>query len=219
MYNFNKQFASKGAKFFQTHSVNKNVIVVGVWQTKSQFEVELMRPEFSIIEDWKIKQIEKLLNSPLAEKREEGKLMRKKIINQIDKDIRFLGYQSFFNIVFPDVQVESYNQNIDTLIQEYDRGNLKISQDFINMSQNSIIVIDEMQRLYSSQGLNTFGFAVACVSKIAKEHNIKMMFLTGTMINSSLGEIPDILDACPIDVGLNFSSFCLASILIPLTFS
>ena len=193
MHQFNKQFSASNAKYFQTHQVDKNVIVVGVWQTKSQFEVELMRPEFSIIDEWKIKQINKLLESPLPDKREEGKLMRKKIINQIDKDIRFLGYQSFFNAVFPDVQVESYNQNIDSLIQEYSRGNLKISPQFLEKAKNNIIIIDEMQRLYSSMGLNTFGFAVACVSKIAKEYNIKMMFLTGTMINSSLGEIPDIL--------------------------
>lgn len=193
MYKFNEQFATFGSKFFENHAINKNVMVVGVWQTKSQFEVELMRPEFSIIEEWKIQQIEKLLSSPLPEKREEGKLMRKKIIGQIDKDIRFFGYQSFFNAVFPDVQSESYNQNILTLIQEYNRGNLKISQTFLNSAKNNIIIVDEMQRLYSSFGLNTFGFAVACVAKVAKEYNIKILFLTGTMINSSLGEIPDIL--------------------------
>lgn len=193
MYKFNKQFATSDAAFFKTHSVDQNIIVVGAWQTKSQFEVELMRPEFSIIDQWKIDEIEKLIQSPLAEKREEGKLMRKKIINQIDKDIKFQGYQSFFNSVFPDVQVESYNQNIESLIQEYNRGNLKISPLFLKRVRNNIIIIDEMQRLYSSAGLNTFGFAIACVSKIAKEYNVKMMFLTGTMINSSLGEIPDIL--------------------------
>ena len=193
MHKFNKQFAATDSKYFINHDVDKNVIVVGVWQTKSQFEVELMRPEFSIIEEWKMDQINKLLNSPLPDKREEGKLMRKKIINQIDKDIRFLGYQSFFNVVFPDVQVETYNQNIDSLIQEYDKGNLTISQSFLDKAKDSIIIVDEMQRLYSSVGLNTFGFAVACVAKVAKAHNIKLMFLTGTMINSSLGEIPDIM--------------------------
>ena len=59
MYKFNEQFAPSSSKFFKNHTVNKNVMVVGVWQTKSQFEVELMRPEFSIIEEWKIQQIEK----------------------------------------------------------------------------------------------------------------------------------------------------------------
>lgn len=193
MYKFNKQFAAANSKFFEKHPVEQNVIVVGAWQTKSQFELELMRPEFSIVDEWKIQEIKKLIESPLPEKREEGKLMRKKIINQIDKDIKFQGYQAFFNTVFPDVQVESYNQNIDSLIQEYDRGNLKISPNFLSRCKDNIIIVDEMQRLYSSAGLNTFGFAIACVSKIAKEYNIKMMFLTGTMINSSLGEIPDIM--------------------------
>lgn len=194
MYNFNKQFATSSSKFFKTHSVNQNVIVVGAWQTKSQFELELMRPEFSIIDESKTKEIENLLRSNIEEQREEGKLKRKKIINQIDKDIKFQGYQSFFNSVFPEVSAESYNQNINSLIQEYDRGNLKINPKFLESARDNIIIIDEMQRLYSTLGLNTFGFAIACIGKVARQYNIKMLFLTGTMINSSLGEVSDILN-------------------------
>ena len=70
----------------------------------------------------------------------------------------------------------------------------KISDDFLKKTAGSIIIIDEMQRLYSNAGLNTYGFAMACISKIAKQNDIKMMFLSGTMINSSLGEVPDILN-------------------------
>lgn len=193
MFKFNKQYSPLDSKFIDNNSVDQNVIVVGAWQTKAQFEIELMRPEFNVINIQQLNEINKLLNSTIDEKRKEGEEKRRKLINQIDKDIRFQGYQAFFNFVFPDISSESYNQNVDALIQEYNRGSLKISPNFLAKAKNNIIVIDEMQRLYSNLGLNTYGFAVACVSKIAKQYGIKMLFLSGTMINSSLGEIPDIL--------------------------
>ena len=203
MYKFNLQYTSSSNMFFKRNAINQNVTVVGAWQTKAQFEAELMRPEFNIITQEKIDSVSSLLHSPILEQRREGEAKRRKIINQIDKLVKFQGYQSFFNSVFPDVSSEIYNQNIDALIQEYERGNLKISSDFIKRSTNSIIVIDEMQRLYSNLGLNSYGFAVACVSKIAKKHNIKIVFLSGTMINSSLGEVPDILSIITDDEKFN----------------
>lgn len=194
MFEFNKKYIPKSSKFLINNTVNQNVIVVGAWQTKAQFENELLRPEFNIIGEHKINEIKQLMSSNIEEKRRDGENKRKKIISQLNKDIKFQGYQSFFNSVFPGISAETYNQNVDTLIQEYNRGLLKISDDFLKKAAGSIIIIDEMQRLYSNVGLNTYGFAMACISKIAKQNDIKMMFLSGTMINSSLGEVPDILN-------------------------
>lgn len=193
MYKFNEKYSAKSNNSILDIDTDKNVIVVGAWQTKAQFETDLMRPEFNFIDKRKADEIKNLLSSPIEERRKEGEEKRRKIINQIDKDVKFLGYQAFFNATFPDVSSETYNQNIDALIQEYKRGKLKISEDFVRKLRDNVIIIDEMQRLYSNLGLNTYGFAVACVSKLAKRNNIKMLFLTGTMINSSLGEVPDIL--------------------------
>lgn len=194
MYKFNVQYAPVNSKFLQDNTITQNVIVVGAWQTQSQIEVELMRPEFGIVSQEKIDEIKELMSSSIEEKRKEGAEKKQKIIKTIDRDIKFQGYQAFFNLVFPDIQSEKYGQNIDALIQEYNRGLLKVSDEFLSKYQNSIIIVDEMQRLYSNGGLNTYGFAVASVSKLARQYNIKMLFLTGTMINSSLGEIPDILN-------------------------
>lgn len=194
MYKFDTQYAPPNSKFIEENKITQNVIVVGAWQTQSQIEVELMRPEFGIVSQDKIDELNELLSSPLEEKRIEGNEKRDKLIKTVGKDIKFQGYQAFFNLVFPDIQSEKYGQNIDALIQEYNRGSLKVSDEFLARYQNSIIVVDEMQRLYSNGGLNTYGFAVAAVSKLARRYNIKMLFLTGTMINSSLGEIPDILN-------------------------
>lgn len=193
MYKFIENYSPKSSLFLTNNKINQNIIVVGAWQTKAQFEMELLRPEFRVIDKKISDEIKSLLDSPLEEKRKEGEEKRRRIINQIDKDIKFLGYQAFFNMVFPNVSSESYNQNIDALVQEYMRGDLKISDEFLKHARNNIIIVDEMQRLYSNLGLNTYGFAVACVSKIAKQYGIKIIFLSGTMINSSLGEIPDIL--------------------------
>lgn len=193
MYTFSLQYAPKSSIYSRSNIISRNVIVVGAWQTKAQFKIELLRPEFNIASESTIREINELLNSPIEEQRSEGEQRRQRILNQLDKMIRFQGYQSFFNSVFPGRSSEEYNQNIDALVQEYNRGNLSVSSEFIKSARNSIIIVDEMQRLYSSTGLNSYGFAVACVSKIAKANGIKMMFLTGTMINSSLGEVPDIL--------------------------
>ena len=194
MYKFNVQYAPVNSRFLEESAITQNVIVVGAWQTQSQIEVELMRPEFGIVSQEKINEIKELMSSTLEEKRKEGEEKKQKIIKTLDKDIKFQGYQAFFNLVFPGIQSEKYGQNIDALIQEYNRGSLKVSDEFLSKYQSSIIIIDEMQRLYSNGGLNTYGFAVAAVSKLAKQYGIKMLFLTGTMLNSSLGEMPDILN-------------------------
>ena len=194
MYNFNKQYAPSNSPFITKHKINQNVIVVGAWQTQAAVEAELMRPEFGQLTIERSEEILNMLSSTIESRRREGEETKLKVVKQISRDIKFQGYQSFFNSVFPGIQSEKYNQNIGALITEWNRKSLKISPDFINNFSGSVIVIDEMQRLYSTLGLNTYGFSVACVSKIAKKHNIKMLFLTGTMINSSLGEITDIIN-------------------------
>lgn len=194
MFKFNSQFMSSFSVFMQKNQMTQNVIVVGAWQTQAQIETELLRPEFNIISTEQTNELNRLLNSTIDTLREEGESKRQKLIKDIEKDVRFIGYQSFFNLVFPDVQAEKYNQNIDALIQEYNRGQLQPSQEFLKAYHDSIIIIDEMQRLYSNDGLNTYGFAVAIISKLAKSLRIKMLFLSGTMINSSLGELTDIIN-------------------------
>lgn len=193
MYKFIKQYSTPGNKFLKTNTVNNNVIVVGGWITRSQILIELLREEFHQIKPEIIEEIKTKLSSPLEEIRLEGEEMKQKQIRVLDKDIKFVGYQAFFNMIFPNVQSEKYSQNIDALVQEYDRGELTISEEFKQNYANSIILIDEMQKLYSNGGLNTYGFAVGVVAKQAKKLNLKLLFLSGTMINSSLGEIPDIL--------------------------
>ena len=69
MFEFNKKYIPKSSKFLINNTINQNVIVVGAWQTKAQFENELLRPEFNIIGEHKINEIKQLLSSNIEEKR------------------------------------------------------------------------------------------------------------------------------------------------------
>ena len=63
----------------------------------------------------------------------------------------------------------NWTKNI--LLNNFETPELNINCTYADPG-NNIIVIDEMQRLYSNLGLNTYGFAIACVSKIAKQYGI-----------------------------------------------
>lgn len=194
MYDFMSHFARLDDNFLKRHRIKKNVIVVGAWQTQSQIETELLRPEFGIIKEADAAEMKSLLSSSIVELRTKGEEKRKHLIRTIDRDIRFCGYQSFFNLLFPTVKTDSYGQNTDSLIAELMEGNISVSSEFLDSYRDSVIIIDEMQRLYSIDGLNSFGVAVMALSKLAKKYNIKIIFLTGTMINSSVHELVDIMN-------------------------
>ena len=194
MYEFMNHYAKLDDMFMKKHRIRKNIVVVGAWQTQSQIEVELMRPEFGIIKESFSAEVKQLLSSSILEQRQKGEEVRKRLIHEIDRDIKFCGYQSFFNLIFPSVRSDSYGQNVDTLLAEYHNGNISVSTDFLETYRDSIIIIDEMQKLYSVEGMNSFGIAVMALSKLTKQYNIKIVFLTGTMINSSVHEIVDIMN-------------------------
>lgn len=196
MFIFNNKFAPKSKKDSKINNllVNRNVFVIGGWQTQAQLSSDLLRPEFSFITEEQHEELETLLNSPILEQRQDGELLRNKLMKQIEKYINFYGYQSFFNNCFPGIQEEKYHQNAVALIREYEQGNISINEEFLNKLKNSIVVIDEMQRLYSINGLNSYGFAIMMVSKISKIYDIKLLFLSGTIVNTSLTEIIDILN-------------------------
>ena len=175
--------------------IKPNIIVVAAWMTWQQIDTELIsRPEFGIITREQRKILDTLENSTIESDKAKERAIKHDIITTIHKYIKYVGYQGFFNLLFPEKNISKYGQNIDSLIEEYKNGTLNPNTSFLKSLENTIIVVDEMQKLYSSFGLNTYGFAVAYISKHAAELKCKIIFLTGTMINSSVGEIPDILN-------------------------
>ena len=175
--------------------IKPNIFVVASWMTWQQIDTELIsHPEFGVITNEQRNILSELERSGIESNRTKEKLKKKEIITKIRKYIKYIGYQGFFNLLFPEKNIAKYGQNIDSLVEEYKNGTLVPSKSFIRSLENTIIVVDEMQKLYSSMGLNTYGFAVAYIAKHAEEYKCKIIFLTGTMINSSIGEIPDILN-------------------------
>ena len=143
--------------FMTKQKIKPNIIIVASWQTNQQIDNELLNhTEFGMITDEQFRQIRQLSMSTVAEDNEKALLMRREIISEIRKHISFFGYQAFFNLLFPNKNIAQYGQNIDTLISEYESGTLKPSAAAVTTLQNTIIVVDEMQRLYSSMGLNTY---------------------------------------------------------------
>ena len=172
-----------------------NIMVVGPWVTEVQVKKELLnRVEFGFIDENKLKKIRQLLLSPIASQRQEGEQIKRMLELKINKLIQFAGYQALFNLLFPGININKFGQNIGALIQEYEQGTLDVNKTFLESLRGGIVIVDEFQKLYSSVGLNTYGFAVAYLNKRAKEYNYKLMYLTGTIINTSLAEIPDIIN-------------------------
>lgn len=181
-----KLYISKINLFYPNLYVPKT-LVIGEWITEAQFKNEMKRKMFRLIDEGLIKDLN---NAKTEEERNE---ISERIDKYFNKIITFEGYQSFFNKLFP-TYTERKSQDIDILIRDFENGNLKVSESVVGLLKNNVIVVDEMQKLYSQNGLNTYGFALSYLAKRSKELNIKIIYLSGTIFNSSIFEISSILD-------------------------
>ena len=193
MFKFDLEYATNKG-FLERNIVNRPIYVIGAWQTQAQVINELLRPQFGMISAEQLKEIDALISSPIKENKQRGLLLKQKFVTEFTKDIKFMGYQKFFDEIFgADKLNQQLIQNCDALINMYNNGQLKPRDDFLRNIQGAIIIVDEMQHLYSNNGLNSYGFALAIVSRLAEEYDIKIMYLSGTMLNSSLAEVVDVM--------------------------
>lgn len=193
--NIKKTFNNKFLYPDMNIKIKPNVIIIASWMTWQQIDTELINhPEFNIITPEQRKILDQLERSTLDTDKDKERSIKREIFSLIHKYIKYVGYQGFFNLLFPEKNIAKYGQSIESLVEEYKNNTLKPSMGFLKSLENTVIVVDEMQKLYSSFGLNTYGFAVSYISKHAAEIKCKIIFMTGTMINSSIGEIPDILN-------------------------
>ena len=188
MSNVNENFLGQFLK--NRHELRK-ICVIGSWQTQAQFETELMRPEFNLIPDAVLHELNKMLNSDDKNIHDEGVKKRERIRAELSKYVSYYGYQKFFKLIFSFQSGKSV-QNYNLLIEEFKHNRLSVSQKFLDEFSNSIIIIDEMQKLYSFEGLNTYGLAAVMLNSALKDYNIKVIYLTGTMFNTSVTEIESI---------------------------
>lgn len=170
-------------------AVNKNVIVIGSWVTSTAVVNELMKEEFGIVNHREVKRYKRLINSHVLDERQQGENIKKQIYKKIESYIDFYGYQKFVNTCFPKLNKIDINQDIELMKQAYLNNELSIDKDFQNRLKNCMIIVDECQKLYSGDELNSYGFTVMCVVKLAKQLNIKIIFLSGTIFNNSMAEL------------------------------
>ena len=187
--------------------VKKNVLVIGSWVSKGAVINELFKEEFGIVSKKDLDKLRKMQRSNISEEREQAKIIKRQLNAKIESYIEFLGYQKFVNKCFPNMSSDSISQDVNVLLAAYKNNTITVDKDFQDRLKNCIIIVDEFQKLYSSQGLNTFGFAIMAVVKLAKQLNVRLVFLSGTIFNSSLSELVSIVNVVSEHTGETFGKF------------
>ena len=162
------------------HNVPKPY-VVGTWATIQAFEFELMKPVFGIITQEEINTIDKLVD-------EEKWSYKRRLIQRIRNEVNMMTYQKFFNHFFKG-SINLPDKSDAAIVQAIHDGKIYLNIDVIGELNNSILVIDEFQNLYSASGMNTYG---TCVEYIRQHKNIEgltIIGLSGTFLNSVLTEL------------------------------
>ena len=166
------------------------IVVLGSWVTINAFKNDILKPEFHFITYEQIESYKNKLNSPFKDVREEGEKEFQQLQRNIfNKHFIFKNFQGIFNMVFPTLNEQKYVQNVDSLIQGWQSGELVMSLEFLNTLRNTLIIIDECQNLWNQQGMNTYGFVIGLLIKKAEEYNIRFIFLSGTTINNNICEL------------------------------
>lgn len=170
-----------------------NIQVIGSWVTENAFILDLLRPEFGLVSTNEIDEINSKRNSPYKEVREEGEKLYSDLKRTLTKTFNFCNFQSVFNKCFPNLSQQKYVQNIDSLFTGYRNKDIKPNETYLESLRNSIIIVDEFQHMYSTDGMNTFGFVIGLMMKYASKYNYRFVFLSATMINNSLAELPELM--------------------------
>lgn len=188
---------------YRTLNVSK-AIVIGEWFTSNQFRIDMSRPMFHLANPNSIEELKHLTG-------DEADALETKIYQSMNHIVSFYGYQAFFNYVFP-LYAERHIQDVDILIRDWKAGKLVVNEQAIETLRNNIIIIDEMQRLYSQHGLNTFGFTFAYLARRAKELNLKLVYMSGTIFNSNISEIASIINITKTDGPfVSASDYCMTT--------
>lgn len=184
-----------------------NIQIIGSWVTENAFIADLLRPEFGLVSSEEIEEIEAKKQSPYKEIREEGDKMFNDLKKTLTKTFNFCNFQSVFNKCFPTLSQQKYIQNIESLFVGYRNKDIKPSESYLESLRDSIVIVDEFQKMYSSEGMNTFGFVIGLMLKYARKYNIRFVFLSATMINNSLAELPELLSILREDTFINVNDY------------
>ena len=162
-------------------------IIIGEWSTIDAFKKEMTRKMFKLVDPKLLKQLDDAKTSA------EKDAINSHIMSSLSKYVHFYGYQMLFNRLFPNYAKQNI-QDTTVLFDHMRKGELTINKEYLNSLRGNIIIVDEMQRLYSQSGINTYGFTLTYLARMSKELNLKIVYMSGTPFNSSLSELASILN-------------------------
>ena len=149
------------------------LFIVGEWQSKDSFFKDIMKQDLNFFET--------NFEMTTETKRKE-----------ISKDISYLTLQGLYNTIFPS---DAIIQQVEVLRKSLANKKVFIKKTTLEKFKDSVIVVDEINKLYSSNsGLNTYGIALSQLVRVRDKYNIKFIYLTGTLFNSTTEELMSLIE-------------------------
>lgn len=113
-------------------------------------------------------------------------------LNDYKDIIYFYTYQKLINRLF--ILTSNVKRNfIDTeyFKNSLEKGYIQINNNIIDDLKHSIVIIDEFQKLYRSDNINSYGYTIRYL--IENNYLYKIILLSGTILNSRINELEYIL--------------------------
>lgn len=181
IYNDNNTVSLIQAESKITDVIYRPLYIIGEWQTKNAFITDMLRPEVGYTNTF----YNKMYFDTSVNKNTDPNFRRQTnaVLRYIQKNVKFMTYQGLFNIVFSESDIIQDTDYIEAAIKKH---KLSIANMVLKRLEHSVIVVDEIQRMYSQSGrLNTYGLALSELVKRAKEFDIRLIYLTGTLFNGN----------------------------------
>lgn len=163
----------------------KRILIVGNFTTKDSIKSDLANKIFKLQLDYMNRETVYINKNSIKSKPlfPNDNDVSRKYFNHID----VIGYFALFNLLFIG-DMAHIDKNQEFVEAQVEQGKLEFNLNAIEQLRDSIIVIDEVQNLYSRNGLNSYGVAVSKINKFLDEYNIKLVLLSATMFNASTSE-------------------------------
>ena len=181
IYNDNNTVSLIQAESKITDVIYRPLYIIGEWQTKNAFITDMLRPEVGYTNTF----YNKMYFDTSVNKNTDANFKRQTnaVLRYIQKNVKFMTYQGLFNTVFSESDII---QDVDYIEAAIKKRKLSIANIVLKRLEHSVIVVDEIQRMYSQSGrLNTYGLALSELVKRAKEFDIRLIYLTGTLFNGN----------------------------------
>lgn len=175
-----------------------SVFVVGF--TEDIFKKELLRfPQFGFVSEKEIEQLNFLQekgfkgNMEAAEQYKELFSRYKRRLTSRKKNgfFKFFGYKTLANRVFI-TKLNIVSLSREEIIAKINSGDIKLNTSFIDEFANSLLICDEIHRLYNSVEKNNWGVAIELI--LNYNPTCRSIFLSATPLNNSPTEIVDLLN-------------------------